>query len=83
MMRTVPPAPEVPRPGNNKDTKRWCKGVVGREHHGKWVEWLHIGVTTGTRKVLYERLKCTVCGKHLKLRATKVPPAATQTKARA
>ena len=31
-------APEIPRlPQNKKNTKKWCKGVVGREHQLVWV----------------------------------------------
>lgn len=31
-------APEAPRlPSNKKNTRRWCKGVVGREHVKSWV----------------------------------------------
>lgn len=29
--------PEAPRTKSKKDTKKWCKGVVGREHKSVWV----------------------------------------------
>lgn len=29
---SIPDTPEVPRSSSHKDTKRWCRGVVGREH---------------------------------------------------
>lgn len=30
------PQPEEPKRSNHKDTKKWCKGVKGREHEYKW-----------------------------------------------
>ena len=39
---------------NHKDTKTWCRGIVGRDHQVEWIEerW-------------GRRLICTVCGKYL------------------
>lgn len=34
----IPDAPAEPkRGGNKKNTRKWCKGVVGREHKDSWV----------------------------------------------
>jgi hypothetical protein len=39
--------PSEPRTKSKKDTKKWCKGVVGREHRSVWVYtellWPHGG----------------------------------------
>lgn len=50
-----------------KDTKRWCKGVVGREHQGEWVKHEYEMTVAGTRKIiwLWNVKKCKVCGKQL------------------
>lgn len=32
--------PEVPKHRSKKNTKRWCKGIIGREHKYRYVEWL-------------------------------------------
>lgn len=32
---------QVPKHRGSKDTKRWCKGVPGREHVWIWEEWKH------------------------------------------
>lgn len=51
--------PEIPKRGGikrKKDTKRWCRGKVGREHepfHFKRHAYYHVDV-------------CRVCGKQLK-----------------
>ncbi len=67
-------SPEGPRL-NRKDTKRWCKGVVGREHDWQVVDyWTLCGwVATMLRAGRAQRSAwliewCTVCqkqGKHL------------------
>src|ERR1035437_347157 len=31
------PQPEETKRSNHKDTKKWCKGVKGREHNYVWV----------------------------------------------
>lgn len=33
------PAPDVPKHRSSKNTKRWCKGVQGREHELAWEIW--------------------------------------------
>lgn len=54
-----------------KDTKRWCKGKVGREHvtEIRTEDWLgrdyHCGPSWGGRWACWERVVCTVCGKKL------------------
>jgi hypothetical protein len=52
--RHVHGEPEVPRSRAKKDTKRWCKGKIGREHKPSCV----------ARKYFYV-LECSVCGKHI------------------
>ena len=61
--RKLPKFPEriKPKPGQ-KNTKRWCRGVVGREHKIKWVPWPQ---TSGK---YYEVEQCQVCFRQLKLR---------------
>ena len=56
--RPLPSFPEKPKrwPGR-KDTKRWCRGVVGREHKPEWRP-----LWGGTR---FQVQLCVVCGKHL------------------
>lgn len=64
-MGNKPVLPDPKNPGkservlsnNTKDTKTWCKGVVGREHHGEW--------QTQGKFYSYERFICTICGKQL------------------
>ncbi len=34
---TLKDAPAEPRSKSKKDTKKWCKGVVGRQHKKVWV----------------------------------------------
>ena len=54
--------PEVSRPvAASKDTKRWCRGKVGREHQPKCFPRTHsILGDTGWRE-----LRCEACGKCL------------------
>ena len=61
--RKLPKFPEriKPKPGK-KDTKKWCKGVIGRLHKMKWVPWPQ---TSGK---YYEVEQCQVCFRQLKLR---------------
>jgi DNA-binding XRE family transcriptional regulator len=51
----LPPIGQEDRIKNvsGKDTKEWCKGVVGRDHKLQW-QIYHGG---------FEHLGCTVCGK--------------------
>jgi hypothetical protein len=48
---------EEPRHRSSKDTKRWCRGVVGREH-----EWADAERRYGHRVVLYIQA-CRRCRK--------------------
>lgn len=53
--------------GTRKNTRKWCKGVVGRAHAPEWTLPLEMIMPTG-RRIIWERkrLVCTVCGKVLK-----------------
>lgn len=74
------PTPEVVRPiPGKKDTRRWCKGVVGREHvpetvldhhehgwHGdRECRWFAFS-SEGRLWICRHVVQCSVCGKHLK-----------------
>lgn len=70
-VRRSEPLPEFPErkrrwPGK-KDTKRWCKGVVGREHKLKTVRW---PIGSNWINAWFVDL-CTVCGKQFNLRSKK------------
>jgi len=45
---------ETGRHQSKKNTKKWCRGKIGKEHTGEWRDkgYCHI-------------LTCTKCGKHL------------------
>ncbi len=45
---TLKEAPAEPRTRSKKDTKKWCKGVVGREHN--WV-WIYRDILPNTNRV--------------------------------
>lgn len=77
--RATADGPESPRKsGNRKNTRRWCKGVEGREHvsdirmsnHGKMLESFGSGESCsmwndgGSWHCSHERA-CMVCGKVL------------------
>lgn len=58
----APPASDEHRPvSGKKDTKRWCKGKVGREHVKEW--------RLNRRQILWPgrrgwySLTCTACGR--------------------
>jgi hypothetical protein len=53
------PQPEEPKRSNHKDTKKWCKGVKGREHDYKW----GLSNKFPANWDWYD-LACTKCGKH-------------------
>ena len=53
---------------NKKDTRRWCKGVVGREHVKEWKSFAdipHADRIVNGEHVFNDwfELVCTVCGK--------------------
>ena len=56
--------PEIRPPGgsNKKNTKRWCKGKVGREHKP---ECRNYSNDVGNLFKGWRILVCTDCGKHL------------------
>lgn len=59
-----------PPSGSSKNTKKWCRGVVGREHNGVWMPYtehkhfqgLHLKALKSWRVLV-----CTVCGKELEM----------------
>lgn len=38
--KTLASVAQVPKHRSSKDTKRWCRGVPGREHQWRWQEYL-------------------------------------------
>lgn len=62
--------PIRPQGGSKKNTKRWCRGVEGREHKPHCIDWadvknspyksLHSRAVTGSKVLI-----CTVCEKQL------------------
>lgn len=70
-MRRSEPLPEFPErkrewPGK-KDTKRWCKGHIGREHHPRWTKREYEMNSGGKRKIIWmwNEKVCQVCHKIL------------------
>lgn len=64
VMVPLPQPPEAVKGKSRKDTKRWCKGIVNREHQT---------VVTGWALPLSDEWdwgcdRCTVCGKQMRLR---------------
>jgi hypothetical protein len=62
----APPATDEHRPvSGKKDTKRWCRGKVGREHEKKWVKNSRFDhyATTRVKSVGWWTLTCSVCRK--------------------
>lgn len=53
-----------PQSGSSKDTKRWCRGVVGREHLPTCVDFADVKGEV-YRKYGWKVLRCSVCSKHL------------------
>lgn len=54
------PQPEEPKPSNHKDTKKWCKGVKGREHNYIWTpDFRHCW----NGKADWYKHECTKCTK--------------------
>lgn len=52
---------QIPKHRSSKDTRRWCKGVVGRKHVTKWVENRdYIEMHEGR---VYSQLVCVNCRK--------------------
>lgn len=55
---------EVSRKGKKKNTRKWCKGKVGREHEIEVVSWRR------SSKYLIER--CANCGKEFGFQGTAI-----------
>ena len=51
--------PDIPKRGSRKDTRRWCRGKVGREHRYEWVE-SHRWASGNSG---WKDLKCVECGR--------------------
>lgn len=73
----IPPAPEQPKSGSKKNTRKWCRGRVGVKHQLEWMldqtkfkplrdPWMELRCTTCHKKFSY----CTgwftacICGHH-------------------
>lgn len=51
---------------SKKNTKRWCKGKVGREHQGEWVRYYELKHDGGRMgKCNWRIFVCKRCQKHL------------------
>jgi hypothetical protein len=59
--------PDAHRPvAGKKDTRRWCKGVAGREHKPVCMPWRKFGTArVGSITDHWRLLACSVCGKEL------------------
>lgn len=56
--------PEGPAPHRSKkDTKRWCRGVVGREHIWIYDEWRRMREFAQKHSIVYSVEVCRVCRK--------------------
>lgn len=60
LLTKIKPLPEQPKFHSKKDTKKWCKGVVGREHdyeyqfpHGDSWEWRLVPICVNCGKQDY------------------------------
>lgn len=58
--RSVHSEPQVGKHHSSKDTRRWCRGIVGREHQPKCVQ--HVDAFPCPE---WRDYTCTVCGKVL------------------
>ena len=74
--KKTPEAPIDPKHYSKKDTKRWCKGVVGREHKNVEVDWMRrvnaafANLNEGTSVFDHKWFcdLCTVCNKASRIR---------------
>ena len=64
------PVPEQPRGKRGKDTKRWCRGVVGREHRTTVKAWKWALRRNGDRDMGWPYVcdQCDTCGKVMRVR---------------
>lgn len=53
-----------PPSGSQKDTKKWCRGKVGRTHTPKCVSFSELKGSPGIYRG-WKVLVCAVCGRHL------------------
>jgi hypothetical protein len=60
--RTVVPSIR-PQGGSKRNTKRWCRGVVGREHTPVCTDYNELKRATYAKD--WKVLVCTTCGKEL------------------
>ena len=57
-----------PRHRSSKDTRRWCRGVVGREHDKQWTPDTERHVYSRLGLPYYEVLRCVNCRKEFERR---------------
>jgi len=55
--------PDEPKRSNHKDTKKWCKGVKGREHNYVWVPDLRHHYSGHPTYPAWYKHECTKCQK--------------------
>lgn len=84
--KPLPPIPEQPKAFSTKNTRRWCRGKVGREHTGEWRDHMTLRGFNNTPEMRalfgvdfsqFEVLVCQACGKHTKIRKKALPVEAT------
>jgi hypothetical protein len=56
---------EIPKHRSSKNTRRWCKGVVGREHSPECVPYPCPPSNTSSSHY-WRNWQCSTCGKVLK-----------------
>lgn len=61
--KTLASGAQVPKHRSSKDTKRWCKGIEGREHRWTFEEWR---AARGCNPVITARV-CAACRKQAEL----------------
>lgn len=55
-----------PPSGSRKDTKKWCRGKIGRKHKPKCINYGELKNTPPIlRKIRWKVLVCSACGKEL------------------
>lgn len=58
--------PDAHRPvSGKKDTRRWCKGIVGREHKPECMNYAKLAGRVTSLSAEWRILACSVCGKEL------------------
>lgn len=56
---TKDPGTQVAKHSSKKDTRKWCRGKIGREHKPRWVSDHNKHYSSAS---IYE---CSVCKKHI------------------